>query len=95
MYIALALLRYRLIVSTIIDIIQLIRSTLGHDLLFSNILVRVPILITNYYFLLSQIVILALLCLLRLLARDPLLDLFWYRLIAAILMVNPRGFIML
>ena len=95
MYIALALLRYRLIVSTIIDIIQLIRSTLGHDLLLSNILIRVPILITNYYFLLSQIVILALLCLLRLLARDPLLDLFRYRLIAAILMVNPRGFIML
>jgi len=94
MYIALALLRHRLIESTIIDIIQLIRSTLNHDLLLRNLLIRVPILI-NYYFLLSHIVILAHLCLLRLLARDPLLDLFWYGLIAAILMVYPRGFIML
>ena len=95
MYIALALLRHRLIESTIIDVIQLIRSTLNHDLLFSNILIRVPILITNYHFLLRQIVILALLYLLRLLARDPLLDLFWYGLVAAILMIYPRGFIML
>ena len=85
MYIALALLRHRLIVSRIIDIIQLIRSTLNHDLLLGNFLIRVPILITNYYFLLSQIVVLALLCSLRLLARDPLLDLFRNGLVAAIL----------
>ena len=48
-YIALALLRHLLIISDIIDVIQLIRTALDHDLLFSNILVRIiAILITNF-----------------------------------------------
>ena len=47
-YIALALLRHLLIISDIIDVIQLIRTALDHDLFFSNVLVRIAILITNF-----------------------------------------------